>query len=376
METSQAGPRGGVRAEDLASLVRGPGPFLTLYLETRPDIENAGPMTEQRWRTLRRELIDRGVPQEVLEHVDPVVSGAHLEGRCLAAVATKGGLLHAEHGPEPPPQDATWAALPSLLPIIEWRQQRPGHVLVLTDRRGADLYAFRFGRADIHREAGGADDPLARSGPGGWSQRRYQQRAENTWEENAKDVAVEVERLVDAVDARLVLVAGDVRAVQLLREALRPELNASLHEIGGGRTADGSEEEIEVEVERLVDVWAGQSTTELIKWFEQERGQQDKAASGAADVLAALAMSQVEVLLVADGAADGRTAWFGRAPAQVDLSREDVEALGARDTAEASLIDVCIRTALLIGARIAVVPAQAGIPEGIGAVLRWAPPTP
>jgi hypothetical protein len=376
METSKAVPRGGVRAEDLASLVRGPGPFLTLYLDTRPDIENAGPMTEQRWRTLRGELIDRGVPQEVLEHVDPVVSEAHLEGRCLAAVATTGGLLHAEHGPEPRPQDATWAALPSLLPIIEWRQQRPGHVLVLTDRRGADLYAFKFGRADIHREAGGADDPLTRSGPGGWSQRRYQQRAENTWEDNAKDVAVEVERLVDAVDARLVLVAGDVRAVQLLREALRPELGASLHEIGGGRTEDGSDDEIEVEVERLVDMWAGQSTTELIKWFEQERGQQDKAASGAVDVLAALAMSQVEVLLVADGAADGRTAWFGRAPAQVDLSREDVDSLGDRDPAEASLIDVCIRTALLTGARIAVVPAQAGVREGIGAILRWASPTP
>jgi Bacterial archaeo-eukaryotic release factor family 2 len=376
METSQAMPGGGVRAEDLASVVRGPGPFLTLYLETRPDIENAGPMIEQRWRTLRGELMDRGVPQEVLEHVDPVVSGAHLKGRCLAAVSTMGGLLHAEHGPEPPPQDATWAALPSLLPIIEWRQQRPGHVLVLTDRRGADLYAFRFGRADIHREAGGADDPLTRSGPGGWSQRRYQQRAENTWEDNAKDVAVEVERLVDAVDARLVLVAGDVRAVQLLREALRPELSASLHEIGGGRTADGSAEEIEMEVERLVDVWAGQSTTELITGFEQERGQQDKAASGAADVLAALAMSQVEILLVADGAANRRTAWFGRDPAQVALSREDVEALGARDPAEANLIDVCIRTALLTGARIGVIPAQAGVREGIGAILRWAPPTP
>jgi peptide subunit release factor 1 (eRF1) len=262
------------------------------------------------------------------------------------------------------------------LPIIEWRQQRPGRVLVLTDRRGADLYAFRFGRADIHREAGGADDPLTRSSPGGWSQRRYQQRAENTWEENAKDVAVEVENLVDAVDARLIIVAGDVRAVQLLRQALRPELGASLHEIGGGRTADGSDAEIDLEVERLVDVWAAQSTTQLIEWFEQERGQQDKAAAGAADVLAALAMSQVEVLLVAHEAADGRTAWFGRAPAQIALSRKDVEALGAQDPVEASLTDVCIRTALLTGARIAIVPAQAGVREGIGAILRWAPPTP
>jgi hypothetical protein len=79
---------------------------------------------------------------------------------------------------------------------------------------------------------------------------------------------------------------------------------------------------------------------------------------------------------VADEAADGRTAWFGRAPAQVAVSYKDVEALGAQDPAEASLIDVCIRTALLTGARIAVVPAQAGVREGVGAILRWAPPTP
>ena len=80
METSEAVPRGGVRGEDLASLVRGPGPFLTLYFDTRPDVENAGRVIEQRWRTLRADLNDRSVPQEVLEHVDPVVPGAHLGG--------------------------------------------------------------------------------------------------------------------------------------------------------------------------------------------------------------------------------------------------------------------------------------------------------
>ena len=76
METSEALPRGGVRAEDLAAIVEKPGPFLTLYLDTRPDIENAGPMIEQRWRTLRGGLIDRSVAQHTCAAL-LIAQGAH-----------------------------------------------------------------------------------------------------------------------------------------------------------------------------------------------------------------------------------------------------------------------------------------------------------
>ncbi|HYH27445.1 MAG TPA: Vms1/Ankzf1 family peptidyl-tRNA hydrolase [Actinomycetota bacterium] len=373
METSEATPRGGVKAEDLAGLVQGTGPFLSVYLETRADIENAGPLTEQRWRTLRSELAEAGAPEGALANVDPAIEGAHLEGGCLFAVANEGGLLHVEHGPEAPASELShWGSLPPLASVIRWRQDHPAHVVVLTDRTGADLHAVRFGRPDIHREAGGDDDPVRKVGPGGWSQRRFQERAETTWEENAKDVAVEVERLVSSVEAGLVVVSGDVRAVQLLKESLPDPPGATIEEVGGGgRATDGSRDELEREIEQVVDAYAARRGAELLEFFERERGQRDKAAEGARDVLQALAMSQVEILLVDDAAATMQTAWFGPEAAQVALSKDDVQGLGAEDPIEAPLTDVCIRTALLTGARIAVMPAEAGVRDGLGALLRW-----
>src|SRR5437764_181382 len=84
-------------------------------------------------------------------------------------------------------------------------------------------------------EESGSDPNLRKSNPGGWSQRRYQNRAENLWEQNAKSVADQVASLVDETGARLVVVAGDVRAVQLLREHLAAPVLDLVREIDGSR---------------------------------------------------------------------------------------------------------------------------------------------
>src|SRR5438067_561092 len=86
------------------------------------------------------------------------------------------------------------------------------HLVVLVDRAGADVVAFSR-RAAAHGAGGatvttvgeesGSDPNLRKSNPGGWSQRRYQNRAENLWEQNAKSVADQVASLVDETGARL-----------------------------------------------------------------------------------------------------------------------------------------------------------------------------
>src|SRR5207244_4321477 len=128
----------------------------------------------------------------------PLVADAHLEGQTLAVIANARGLLHVSHQPEPPARDlARWAPLPGVGPLLEWRQLSAPHVIALADRQGADLVAVRRDAHPVERTAGGADDPLSKSKPGGWSQPRYQQRAENTWEHNADDVAKELTRMVE-----------------------------------------------------------------------------------------------------------------------------------------------------------------------------------
>jgi hypothetical protein len=371
VEHSGLTPPGAVVAADLAQVVARPGPFASVYLSTEAEIDNASQRSQTRWKTLRRDLEGAGVPEEILAGVEEVIGDAHLSGQALGVVADAGGRL-VEHSPEPLPRDrATWAPAPALVPIIAWRQSSPPCLAVLADRTGADLLVFRHELPDVQREAGGEHGPVTRAGPGGWSQPRYQRRAENTWEHNAGDVAAEVVALVERFEPRVIVVAGDVRAVELLRGQLPSELAARLKVVEGGRAEDGSHRHFMASLRQLVDEAVDADTAALLGKFAQELGQSDRAADGPEAVLAALARGQVEVLLAADQADDERLAYFGPEPTQVGRSQADVAAMGAEDPQEAPLVDVAVRAALGTGAGVRVVPPDSGPTGGLGAILRW-----
>jgi hypothetical protein len=375
MEHTGADPQVAVTAPELADLAQADGPFLTVYLTTEAQIDNAAQRSEQRWKTLRRALNDDGAPDGVLEAVDPLVHDAHLMGDCLAVFATAGGLVHVEHNPEPLARDlGRWAPLPVLAPVLAWRQASPPHVAVLADRHGADLFGLRAAAANVQREAGGVG-PVTKPSGGGWSQRRYQERAENAWETNAKDVADAVVRLVHQVEARLVVAAGDVRALQLLQEALPKEVLDKLELVGGGRSPDGSIDEVVADVDRLAEAAVAHDTDLLLAKFREESGQGDRAADGPIPTMEALTMAQVEVLLLHDDPDDNRQAWFGPDPVQVGLDRETVEGMGVDPPVEARMVDVAVRAALGTGAGVRVIPGATsadGPSGGLGALLRWA----
>ncbi len=375
MEHSTATPRVAVTAAELSDLVLADGPFLSVYLTTEAEIDNAAQRAEQRWRSLRSTLAEKGALEDVLAMMDPLVADSHLMGQCLAAFATPGGLLHVEHHPEPPPQDVgRWAPLPLLTPVLSWRQSSPAHVAVLVDRRGADLFGLRAAAPSVMREVRGLDYPLAKTSQGGWSQRRYEERVQNTWEHNAKAVSDELVRLVDQVDAELVVAAGDVRALQLLREALPNEVLDKLEVVSGGRSPDGSIDAVVADVDRLVEEVVARETDMVLAKFREELAQSDRACDGPARTLEALAGAQVETLLLHDDPEDDRQGWFGPEATQVAVTEDTVQAMGVDHPRQARLVDVAVRAALGTGARFRMVPGQTsadGPSGGLGAILRW-----
>jgi hypothetical protein len=96
--------------------------------------------------------------------------------------------------------------------------------------------------------------------------------------------------------------------------------------------------------------------------FMQERGRGSGglAAEGADATLAALARSQVEVLLIVDDPDDERGAWFGAAPQQVATDRAAVEAMGEFIPVQGRLPDVAVRAALGTSAAVHVVDPASG----------------
>ncbi len=369
METSGSVPGSAVAPDEIVDLVQRPGPFASAYLCTLSEIDNAAQRTEQRWKPLRADLLVQGAPDEVVAAIDPAVADAHLRGDGLAVLVPAGGAPHVEHLPEAPERDVVrWAPLPLLAPLLERHQRSVPHVVVLIDRLGADLRAVRREGPDVETTLDGDDHPIHRAKPGGWSQRRYQERAENTWEENAGAVADAVVRLVERTGAELVLVAGDVRAVQLLRESLPDQVASMVREVGGTRAADGTDID-DSEIRTWVDTAVAEDTRQLLAKLREERGQRDRAADGLEATMAALSEARVAVLLVPEEL-DVPSLWFGSGPVPVAGSRQALADLGADGPQEGPAVDVLIRAALGTGAAVRIVPSAA-LPERVAALLRW-----
>jgi Bacterial archaeo-eukaryotic release factor family 2 len=371
-EHGTSGRNEAVRAAELVEIASWDGPFLGVLLDTRGSVENPAEYAEHRWKVLREQLVGAGVGPRCLDAVDGFVPDAHLEGAALSVTATPHGLVHVEHGTEPPAADrGTWTAVPHLVTLVEWRQQTIPYVLVLVDHKGADVLAVSHVHARALAAAGVREEPVTKAAPGGWSQRRYQRRAENTWRDNARDGARVAASLADRIGAELVLVAGDDRSRHLLVAALPAHLVDRVRAVEGGRAADGSRERVDEAVARQVRGIAAQHTASLLETFHDRHGQARRAVDGARDTVAALADGRVETLLVHADAGDERIAWLGRSPRMVALDRHDLPSADAAAAVHGPLVDVAVTETLRSGGGVRVVPAHGGPAEGIGAILRW-----
>ena len=360
---------------DFAKVLEADGPFLTVMLDTTSNVENASQRAQAAWKPLRNDLSDEGVPDQILDAVEELVPTAHENGDTLGVIANaKDGVLYTDHWFERLSQShSAYDTLPRLAPFIVWQQANLPYVVVLTDREGADIEAYVPGREDIDVEVKGKTFPIRKVSAGGWSMSRYQNRAEDVWNKNAKQVADEVTRVVSEIDAPLIVLAGDVRASQLLREHLPQETAALLKEIGGGRKPDSGADSMSEEVRRLVQTAAAEATVAILQKFREERGQMDRCADGARAVCAALQEGKVETLLLHEQQDDPRRAFFGPEPTQVAVDEADVKELGVDAPQEGRLADALIRAALGTGAGVRVVPhtSSSGPTDDVGAILRW-----
>jgi hypothetical protein len=363
-----------MRAADLAPLFEASGPFLSLYLAAGGDVENAAQRLELRWKSARNDLQEREVPLEVLEAVDPLVEGGHTAGQTLAMIVPVDGAAYSRGLPTRPARDvlARWGTTPYVLPLLAHARSQVPFVAVLASRASAEIVA-RLPNGERREQVEGERGPhLTRSAPGGWSQPRYQHHAEVIWERNAGEVADVLARIVDEVRPRFVAAAGDVRALQLLRGQSPKRVQELLRAVGGefpaldpvlAKAAELVEEAVRGDAEAL---WGR---------FTQERGRGPGglATEGADATLAALARSQVEVLLLVDDPDDERGAWFGAAPQQVATDRAAVEAMGESMPVQGRLADVAVRAALGTSAVVHVVDPASGadLREGLGALLRF-----
>jgi hypothetical protein len=348
----------------MASVYLGPAPATTL--DSAEDLD-------LRWRSVKGQLADQGADTGILDAIEEVVAASSPYATEVAIFAAGGRVRLAQPIPGGVPADrARFAAPPDVAPLLRWLQHRPAYVVVVTDRTGAEVTSVPAGGMPaVTSTVLGPDDEIERNAPGGWSQPRYQRRAEDSWQHNAAAVADAVTRAVRTLHAGLLLVAGDVRAVQLLSEHLPAGVRhqVALRHLPGGRHPDGSAGARNAAVAAAVDAYVAEKLTARLARFD-ERGP-GFTVEGVAPTLAALAAGRVGTLFVVDDPADERRARYGPADLCVAPGQQPP---GGDRLASGRLVDVAVRAGLLTDAEVCLVDVGSSrLAEGIGGLCRFTP---
>jgi hypothetical protein len=360
----------------LRDVATAPGPFASVYLDASHDTEDAAKIADLRWRGLRNQLAEQGAPERTLAALDEAVSAAEppagKAGRVL--IASGKSVLVDQTLPVPPPADATrYSSLPDLLPLASYLPPPVPHVVVVADSSGADLHSFD-GQVELVQSVRGRQHPLHKTGGGGWAHKRMQQRVEDTVKHNAKQVADEVQRLVDEVRAELVILGGEVQA----RTAVRNELGLDddlIVEVEGTGLAEGTDDdEFGKTVRALVAQRQQQRDADAVERFRAELGRGGLAVEGLGRVADALRQANVDTLVVNAGVLADQLVWTSDQPEQVGADeavvREFADEPAAVERNRAD--DALTRAAAVTGANI-VVGDDIEVLQGVGAILRHRP---
>lgn len=364
------------RRDRLAELYARRGPFATVYLDASRASEKGPHEIDMRWAEVRRALEADGADAPTLDAVaaalaeDTGTPGRH----GIVVVAAGGEACFRAVLPQPPTQSrGSWAALPHLLPYLAQRTAEIPHLVVVADRGGADILAVGPGGTVSDTVQGEATHPMHRTAADVWNERHFQHRVENTWEANAQNVADAVAKHLANGPAKLVVIAGDVRARNLIADALDNPPGVTVRTIDeGGRAAGSSTEALRAAVHDAVLQQVWRDRREVLEHLQQNLGRHEYAVAGVAPVVAALRMAQVDTVVISDDPSSPLTAWVGPNPVEFGLDEEEAAAMGVTDVQRDRLDAALVRAAVGTNARLVVTPGgHSYLPEGIGALLRF-----
>lgn len=367
----------------LEPAVAATGPFATVCADVTHTTENADTELELRVRGVAQRLTEQGAPEAVVEAVrSRLLEGNEggrvgtLKGRAVVVASDGSVVLDQALVDAPLREVAEWGPQPDVLPILRQLPGRVPHVRVLIDRTGADItYVGAPGQVhdDDTEEATveGETFHLRKVRVGGWAHDHWQNHAENQWEANAARVAERITSYVRRLSPAFVLIAGDVRARNILAgmaSDLWKDLVVTMDE--GGRAAGADRAPVE---EREGELVAEQEARECAQVLEQVQAAAAHGLSvtGTAYVVEAIRKNQVETLVLADEP-DPEFLFVGNTPLELGVDAADIGALGGRAAHQVPAERALVAAAVATKAGVVVLP-RAAMPGDIpvAAVLRY-----
>lgn len=228
------------RLEKLATLEPQELPVLSLYLDLAADqhgrdrydtfIRKAFAERQKAFKlnTPERTSFDRDV-QRIHEYLGDEMNRS---ANGLAIFACSGADDFFEAVQLQAPLDEHWlfvGSVPHLYPLAKFADQYPRYAAVVLDTHQARIVVFGLGATERTEEV--TNVKTRRSSMGGWSQARYQRRAENFHLHHVKEVVETLDKLVTAENIQHIVIAGDDVVVPLVKEQLPQRLIDKLADI-------------------------------------------------------------------------------------------------------------------------------------------------
>jgi peptide chain release factor subunit 1 len=208
---------------------------------------------------------------------------------------------------------------PHLYPLARLMDQYPRYAVLVADTNRARLFVFGRGKALSADEITNVKTRGAKVG--GWSQMRYQRHLEQYHLQHAKEVAEQLEQIVREDNIQHIILAGDEVIIPLLKEQFPKAVEEKVVDVLS-LDINAPEHEILAESLEAMREHDAESDAEKVEQLINEYRAGGLAVVGSTDTLEALAMGQVEELVIA------------AQQQNVEGDREDVAILSDAEVAE------------------------------------------
>jgi hypothetical protein len=379
----------------LARIYREGGNFSEVYLDMSVDTSDPPGVQEERRKSVLDALAKAGAPQADLDAVSEALTTSETAQSPVSLyVLVKDGKIEFEEllrGIVVGTERVTYGPVPDVTPVLRTHALDFPYLVVETSRDGGEMRLHRgvSPTAESEERVQGRTDTLHKVKKGGdWRNDHFQNHAVEIWKQTQSQLAGAVDEAVRKHSPRFVVVAGDIRARQLLVDELAPASRAVVtteptNTRAPGSSSDALEDRIEAETARVL----AEDKLALLDRLNLHDGRGDNLGdTSVGAIVQALASAQVDTLIVDSDRLRGRELlaldgepWVAAAPE---------EALGAPVIATVPAELALVRAALLTDARVMFTDSYTAPEEQdrvtlpkdapVAAVLRWrtGPPVP
>ncbi|MEU7149096.1 Vms1/Ankzf1 family peptidyl-tRNA hydrolase [Streptomyces sp. NPDC045470] len=372
----------------LQPIIDRPGPWASVYAEVPHSTEDAAKQRELSADAAARQLAEQGADRATCEAVREALAGFRADGDTAAPAgravfATDGEVvLDAPLAGRPAQSFAAWSPLPRITPWAEAAADNAGCLVVYVDRTGANFELHDDRGGEEAGQVDGVDWPIHRTATADWSERHFQTAVENTWEQNAGEIAEAAQRVFDSSGAKVMLLAGDPRERRSVHDKLPEQLRSVTYESDhGGRAAGSDSTALARDIAHVRAAHERDHVADVLDRFRAGAGvggtDPAYAATGVPALVEAAREHRIDTLIITPGGADaGREVWVGPGADQLAVRNSELQYLGETNPSAARADDALLRSAAANGAEAVVVRDPAEAPTGgLGAILRWSTPT-